>query len=142
MATEDLKTKIRRAWDEAFHKGNVNALDEIVAPELVNHQPPGPDTKGLTAYKQMVTDLRKAFSDIKFTFDEIIVEGEVNATRWTFQGTHVGQLAAMAPIPPTGKRVTMTGIAFVHTVNGKAVELWQYIDMPGFMQQLGVSPPK
>ncbi len=142
MATEDLKTKIRRAWDEAFHKGNVNALDEIVAPELVNHQPPGPDTKGLAPYKQMVTDLRKAFSDIKFTFDEIIVEGEVNATRWTFQGTHVGQLATMAPIPPAGKRVTMTGIAFVHTVNGKAVELWQYIDMPGFMQQLGVSPPK
>ena len=34
------------------------------------------------------------------------------------------------------------GVGLVHTVNGKAVELWQYIDMLGFMQQLGVSPPK
>lgn len=141
MASEDLKTTTKRAWDEAFHKGNVNALDEIVAPDMVHHQPPGPDLKGLAAYKQMVADMRKAFSDIKLTFDEIIVEGEVSAARWTFQGTHTGQMADMPPIPPTGKRVTMTGIGLIHTVNGKVVEMWQYPDMLGFMQQLGVVPP-
>lgn len=140
MAREDLKTKIRRAWDEAFHKGNVDALDEIVAPDMLHHQPPGPDLNGLVAYKKMVADMRKAFSDIKFAFDEIVVEGEANAARWTFRGTHTGHVPNMPPIPPTGKRVTMTGIAVVHTVNGKAVEMWQYPDMLGLMQQLGVVP--
>ena len=141
MASEDLKTMVRRAWDEAFHKGNVDALDEITAPDMLHHQPPAPDLRGLAAYKQMVAEMRKAFSDIKFAFDEIVVEGEVTAARWTFQGTHTGQIPNMPPIPPTSKRVTMTGIAIVHTVNGKAVEMWQYPDTLGFMQQLGAAPP-
>ena len=141
MASEDLRTITKRAWDEAFHKGNVDALDEILAPDLVHHQPPMPDLKGLTAYKQMVAEMRKAFSDITFAFDEMIAEGDVSAARWTFQGTHTGQMPNMPPAPPTGRRVTMTGIGLVHLVNGKVKEMWQYPDMLGFMQQLGVVPP-
>jgi predicted ester cyclase len=95
----------------------------------------------LDAYKQIITDLRKAFSDVQFTFDEVVSEGEAVATRWTFRGTHTGQLPN-PPIPPTGKRVTMTGLTLVHTVNGKTVEAWEYSDMLGLMQQLGVAPSK
>ena len=142
MAPEDHKTKVRRVFDDAFNKGNVNAVDEVAAPDVIYHRPPGPDVRGLAAYKQMVVDMRKAFSDIQFTFDDFIMEGETaGAARWTFQGTHTGQMANM-PIPPTGKRVTMTGLTLVHMVNGKAVEEWEYVDMLGFMQQLGVAPPE
>ena len=140
MAPEDLRTITKRAWDEAFHKGNVNALDEIVAQDLVHHQPPMPDIKGLAAYKQMVAEMRKAFSDIKFTFDEMIAEGDASAARWTFQGTHTGQMPG-SPVPPTGKQVTMTGLGMARAVNGKAVEHWNYVDMLGLMQQLGIAPP-
>jgi steroid delta-isomerase-like uncharacterized protein len=140
MAPEDHKAKVRQAFDEAFIKGNVNAIDEIAAPDIVFHRPPEPDVKGLAAYKQMIVDMRKSFSDIQFTFDDFIIEGETAAARWTVRCTHTGQMPSM-PIPPTGKRVTMTGLTLVHMVNGKAKEEWEYVDMLGFMQQLGVAPP-
>ncbi len=140
MSTEEQKAKVRRAIDEAFNKGNLNALDELMTTGVIVHQPPQPDMKGPQAYKQMVADIRKGFSDLKFTIDDFIREGETDAIRYTAQGTHSGQLPNM-PIPPTGKKVTITGLVMIHTVNGKAVEQWVYQDMIGLMQQLGVAPP-
>lgn len=140
MTPEDQKAKVRSVVDEAYNKGNVNALDEIVATDVVFHRPPGPDVKGLDAYKRMVVDLLKAFSDIQFTIDEFIMEGDTDAMRYTFCGTHTGQLPTLS-IPPTGKKVTITGLVMVRTVNGKAVEEWDYADMLGLMQQLGIAPP-
>ena len=140
MSIEEQKAKVRRAVDEAWNKGNLNALDEIVASNVVIHEPPRPDVKGLEAYKQQIANIRKGFSDIKFTIDDFIGEGETDAIRFTMQSTHSGQLPNL-PIPPTGRRVTVTGLIMVHTVNGKAVEQWVYEDMIGLMQQLGVAPP-
>jgi predicted ester cyclase len=138
MAPEDLRTKVQQAFNEAF-KGNVNALDEVTSQDILFHRPPGPDVKGLAAYKQGVEGLRKSFSDIEFTFDDFMIEGNKAACRWTFKGTHTGLMPDM-PIPPTGKRVTMTGLTLVHMVNGKSSEEWEYGDMLGVMQQLGVAP--
>ena len=140
MSTEEQKAKVRRAIDEGFHKGNLNAFDEILTAGVIIHQPPQPDTKGPEAYKQMVADIRKGFSEVKFTIDDFIREGETDAIRYTIQGIHSGQLPNL-PIPPTGKRVTITGLIMVRTVNGKAVEQWVYQDMIGLMQSLGVAPP-
>ena len=139
MSPEDLRTRVQRAFNEAF-KGNVNALDEVASQEILFHQPPRPDVKGLTAYKQAVQDMQKPFSDIQFTFDDFVIEGNKAACRWTFRASHTGPLRDM-PIPPTGKRITMTGLTLVHLLDGKSVEEWEYVDMLGFMQQLGVAPP-
>jgi predicted ester cyclase len=140
MSTEELKPKVRRIVDEAFNKGNLNAMDEIVTAGVILHRPGLPDIKGLEAYKQTIADLRKTYSDFNFTIDEFIMEGDRSAMRWSAGGTHTGQSASL-PIPPTGKRVTMTGLSIIRTVNGKAVEEWEYMDVIGLMQQLGVAPP-
>jgi predicted ester cyclase len=139
MAPEDEKTKVRHAIDEVFNKGNMNALDEIAAPGIVYHQPPRPDLKGLDAYKQFFTDLRKAFPDMQYTIEELIIEGDTSAARYTVRGTHTGQWMS---IPPTGKRVAWTGLWMTRTVNGMGVEQWVYSDVVGLMQQLGVAQPK
>ena len=68
MASEDEKGRVRHAIDEVFNKGNTNALDDIMASDIVYHQPPGPDLKGLEAYRQFFTDLRKAFPDFHYLF--------------------------------------------------------------------------
>ncbi len=140
MSPADPRTAVQRAFGEAF-SGNVNALDEVAAPDIVFHRPPGPDVKGLAAYKQLVVEMAKPFSDIRFTLDDFIVGGEKAAARWTFQATHTGVIPDL-PIPATGKRVTMTGITLIHMVDGKSVEEWEYVDMLGLMEQLGVAPAK
>jgi steroid delta-isomerase-like uncharacterized protein len=118
----------------------VDALDEIYAPEFVYHRFPFPDAVDLKAYKQTILDLRQAFTDVKLTFDEMIVEGDTVATRWTWQGKNTGQSQSF-PFPATGKQVKINGVAMSHVTGGKATEEWNSVDWLGFLQQLGIIQP-
>jgi steroid delta-isomerase-like uncharacterized protein len=139
MTTKDEEARNRRNIEEVFNQGNMDLLDEVMAPDVVYHVPPRPDVKGLEAYKRYMADLRKALSGFHFTLHEYLSSEGAEAGRWTIQGTHTGQMPG-SPIPPTGKQVTMTGVYMGRRVNGKLVEQWNYVDMIGFMQQLGVKP--
>jgi predicted ester cyclase len=44
-------------------------------------------------------------------------------------------------MPATGKQVTIKGIHIDRIAGGKVVETWNYSDMMGVMQQLGMKPP-
>lgn len=140
MSLEELKTKIRWAGEEAWLKGNVDALDEVYAADYVWHRPPLPDLKGLEAAKQSVAGTRQGYSDIQTTYEEWISEGDSIAYRWTWQAKHTGQSPTL-PIPPTGKQVILKGCTVVHIVDGKVIEEFEYADYLGFLQQLGVVPP-
>jgi len=140
MTAEELKATFDRAVGAAYNQGNVDALDEIYAPEFVYHRPPLPDIVGLKAYKQTILDVRQSFTEVKLTFDEIIVEGDTIATRWTWQGKHAGQ-SPFFPFPATGKEVKITGSSMSHMQGGKATEEWNHANWLGFFQLLGVVPP-
>jgi predicted ester cyclase len=58
--------------------------------------------------------------------------------RLTQSGTHHGIFLG---IPPTGKRVQVTGIEIFRLAGGKIVEHWNSYDDLGLFQQLGVLPP-
>ncbi len=137
MSTETNKAIIRRFFEEAFGKGNLAVVDEIVAPDQVNggpgalpELPPGPEGS-----KMLITAYRNAFPDLHFTIDQQIAEGNTVVTRWTAHGTHNGELAG---IPATGKRATVVGLGVDRVENGKIVESWGLFDQFGMLQQLGV----
>lgn len=139
--SEELKAKIQRIIDEAWNKGNIDALDELYAANFVGHSasPSFPDIEGLKAQKEFVQDTRNTYPDFHITIDEITIEGDTVASRWTWQGTHKGQSARL-PVPPTGKQVTVSGCNVGHMQGGKLVEDWNFADLFGMMQQLGVVP--
>ena len=140
MSTEELKAAFRRVYDEAWHKGNMDVIDELHAVDYVRHQTAYPDVEGLEAYKQYVADVRTSYPDVQITIDEIIAEGNTTAARWTFRGTQTGQ-SPTTGAPPTGKQVTFTGCLMTHWVEGKIVEEWPNVDWLSLLQQLGVVPP-
>ena len=140
MSTEELKTDFKRILDEAWLEGNLDALDEIYAADFVYHNAPFPDIEGLEASKQDIAGSRSAFSDLQWTADEMIVEGDTLVTRYTMRMTHTGQ-SPRIPIPPTGKQVTYVGCLVSHFAEGKIVEEWNYGDYLGLLQRLGVIPP-
>src|SRR5438067_1187697 len=89
-STEANKTLVRQAIDEMFNQGNPAAVDKYVAADFVEHQTmPGlpPGREGL---KQMITMMRRAFPDLKFTIEDVIAEGDKVAVRSTVTGTHKG----------------------------------------------------
>jgi steroid delta-isomerase-like uncharacterized protein len=134
----DTKAIARRFLEEAFNSGNLDVVDELVAPEFVNHDAALPEPGvGIEAAKASITGYREAFPDLRLTIEQQLAEGEYVTTRWSARGTHQGNLMGMAP---TGKQATVTGITIDRMVDGRFVESWTNWDTLGLMQQLGVIP--
>jgi steroid delta-isomerase-like uncharacterized protein len=135
MSTEENKALARRMVD-AWNQGDLDALDELIAPDYVFHDPADPTTaSGPAGAKQMVSAFRTAFPDLRLTIAAEIAEGDKVVQRLTATGTHRGPLLG---IPATGKQVTMSSIEVMRIERGKIAEHWDEFDMLGVLQQLGV----
>jgi steroid delta-isomerase-like uncharacterized protein len=137
VASEQHKELYRRFIEECFTGGNLDLIDEMVAADGVDHQAPPGAAQGAEGLKQFLSMFRSAFPDVRATIDQVIAEGDTIAARFTMSGTHQGEFFG---IPPTGKRMEITGIDVVRFENGKMVEHWGNQDDLGMMQQLGVIP--
>ena len=138
MSPEENKAIVRRFVEAVQNEGDLVALDELAAPDYVNHSaPPGvpADREGL---KQLTAMFRRAFPDGRMTIEDMVAAEDRVATRKTFRGTHRGELIG---IPPTGKAVAIGLIDIVRLVDGKVVESWSAADDLGLLQQLGALAP-
>jgi steroid delta-isomerase-like uncharacterized protein len=134
------KAIVRRVIDEAWNKGNLSILDEVMVVDHVDHDDLAPaigEGGGREHAKQTIAEYRAAFPDLLFTAEDMIAEGDRVVTRWRARGTQTGPLVG---IPPTGKLATVTGIFIDRLAQGQIVETWGNWDALGLMQQLGVAP--
>ena len=138
MQTQQNKALFRQFVEEVFNRGNMSAIDELVAPDFIEHEelPPG-ITPGLEGSKQMTMMLHSAFPDFKATIDDMLAEGDKVVVRMTWSGTHKGEFMG---IPPTGKSVSFGVIDIVRFAGDKFVEHWGLMDSTSMMQQLGSVP--
>ena len=137
MSAEEHKALVRRFVEEVQNRGDLASLDELCAPDFVNHSaPPGvpPTREGLV---QLTAVFRQAFPDGRMAIEDMLAEGDKVVTRKTFRGTHQGDLMGL---PPTGRRVEIGLIDIVRVVDGKVVEHWNAVDNLGMLQQLGAIP--
>jgi predicted ester cyclase len=121
MSTQENKAVSNRVA-EAIGRGDLDALDELLAPELA------------AVFKREIAEIRRAFPDYSGTNVEQIAEGEKVANRFVFLGTHLGEFEGVAP---TGKRVEFKGNSIDRVVEGRIVESWVEVDVLGVMRQLG-----
>jgi len=135
MSTEQNKAVLSRFIKEVFNRGNIRLVDELLAPDFVEHEelPPG-IPPGREAVKQLSTMFRSAFPDLKVTIDDMIAEGDKVVARQTWSGTQKGEFMG---VPPTGKKVSFGVIDIVRIAGGKVVEHWGQMDGMGMMKQLG-----
>ena len=135
--SEENKTKVRRIIEEVFNKGNLAVVDELVATDMLDHNPFPGQAPGAAGLKQIVTMFRAAFPDVQISIGNMIAEGDKVSAYVTVQGTHRGEFMGIAP---TGNQVSLTAITIDRFAGGKAVEHWEQFDALGMMQQLGVIP--
>lgn len=137
-AAADGVTLARRYFEEVWNQGKVEVLDELLAPEYVNHTPsvgnPPPGPNGL---KPIVLAMRRAFPDLHFTIEEVVATPNAIAIRTTMTGTHAGDLFGIAP---THRRVTVAQIQIERVRGGRIVEHWRVTDELTLMRQLGAVP--
>ena len=76
----------RRLLEEAFNSGNLDVVDELLAPEFVEYDAALPEpTTGIDAAKASIGGYRAAFPDLRITLEQQVAEGELVAT-WTARG--------------------------------------------------------
>ena len=124
-----------RFYADVMVGGDLNALDEILTPNFVDHEegPPGtPD--GIDGVKAFVTMFREAFPDMQMSIEDVMEDGDRVAVRATMTGTHDGELMG---VPPSGNRVRLEMIDIVRIEDGRCAEHWGAADNLSLMQQIG-----
>src|SRR5919107_3263700 len=137
MVSEENKALARR-FLEAQAKGDLETLDELMAPDFVDRSVlPG---QGSTRedYKRSVIEMLAAFSNIGLSIESQIAEGDLVTSRFTGRSVHTGAFLGVAP---TGEETTYTGMTFHRIVAGKIVEEWGESDFlsvmePAFEQEM------
>jgi len=115
------KQIVRRFSDELWGQGNLAVADDVLAMDLIEHNPLPGQGAGREGHKQVVALFRSALPDLQVTTEDVLEEEDRVALRWKAEGTHHGDLMGLAP---TGKRVTLTGIEILRVSGGKIVERW------------------
>lgn len=137
-AIEKNKRIITRYFDEVWNQGRLEVLDELIAPNYINHSPGAPNPKpGPEGLKPIVEALRKGMPDVKYTIQDMVITPDKVAVRVVMTGTHTGDFFGIAP---TGKHVTVNQFQIERIENGKIVEHWRQTDDLGMMRQLGLLP--
>jgi predicted ester cyclase len=132
----------RRIFDEVMNQGRLAVVDELFAPTSITHQASGPGEPAAAGLRQLAASLRQSYPDLRFTVEDQIAEGDKVVTRFTMRGTNRGELllGPGAPLPATGKAVTISGIVINRIAGGRIVENWVVVDELGNLRQLGLFP--
>ncbi len=134
MSADDNKTGLRRFYEEVLNGRNLEVVDQLVAPDVVDHTL---GSRGLEGYKRSISTVHQAFPDMRVEVHDMIADGDHVAARVTYSGTHQGEFLG---VPATGRRVEVSGVDFVRMRDGRQAEHWGGPDMAGLLQQLGVVP--
>src|SRR5262245_37905776 len=138
MTSEDKRNALLRLGREGFGEGNLETIDELTAPDLVDHDPlPGssPDRDG---FKAAVRLMRAAFPDLAVEILHALVEDDKVVLHTAFRGTHSGEFLG---IPATGKPISTAAIDIGRLgPDGRVAERWQRFGALQLMQQIGVVP--
>jgi steroid delta-isomerase-like uncharacterized protein len=137
MSSEESKVIVRRFWG-VWEEGNIDLVDELLAPDYVNHSPATPDQPtDPEGIKAVVGMFRGAMPDLRVIIEDMIAEGDKVVVRYTIEGTHERELFG---VPPTGQRLSIKSISVERVSDGKIREHWRITDSLDMMQQLGVIP--
>ena len=137
MSTEDNKAIVRRMTEVFYNQGAIERADQFFAATYVHHDPASPQVRDRAGLQEAVRTFRAGWPDLHITTDELVAEGDKVLKRWTYHATHTGNLSGL---PPTGKRITMSGLELFRLADGQIVESWLGYDNLSLMKQLGVAP--
>ncbi len=120
---------------EVASAGQYGVLDEILAPNFVDHDPAPGQGPGIEGLKGFFRKMHAAFPDLKAEPVEIMATDDHVAMRYTISGTHQGEFQGVAP---TGKSFKVAALQLGRFKDGRCVERWGSTDELGMMKQLGI----
>jgi ketosteroid isomerase-like protein len=122
VSAEEKKALVRRFVD-AQDQGDLETLDELLAPDFVDHNLlPGQDP-GREGFMQGVAEDHAALSYMRNTIEYQATDGDMVITRFTTRTIH-DRGAYLGILAPTGRERETMGILIHRVSGGKIVEEW------------------
>lgn len=118
-----------RVWDQR----RPEVIDELFAPGYLNHAGARGVLAGPAGIRTNYFSLITAFPDVRFTLDDILVDGEKVVVRYTMLGTNEGPFQGR---PATNRAVTVPGIGIYRVADGQIQESWVLRDSLVLLRQL------
>lgn len=133
---EQKRTVLVRVIEEGFGRGNLQVIDELVDPNVVEHQY---NIKPATreGIKECIRMLHRAFPDFNVTMQHETVDGDLAWGHFTARGTQTGPLG---PFPATGKAIEINVFDLARVRGDRIVEHWGVPDLFAQLEQLGLMP--
>jgi predicted ester cyclase len=122
----------------ATNIGDLDRFDEFVDPGFVDHNALPGQKPGIEGLKDAYRMFSAAFSDLWYTFEALLADGDLVAGRGVIEGKHSGSFMG---IPPTNRVVRWTGTRMFRVTNGKVTDGWIDLDLYGLMAQCGAFDP-
>lgn len=135
--TENYPTFLHRWFEEAWNKGREEAIDEMVAEDVVAYglsDEQGNAVTGINEFRRFFRNFRSAFPDINVAVEETISEGDKIGAVCRVTGTHRGDGINLTP---TNQPIEFCGVLMVRLRDGKIAEAWNYFDFMTLFAQLG-----
>jgi len=121
MSAEENKDLVRRFF-EARIKADLNAIEEMMAPDFISHGMFPGQQPGREGFKRAIVEVSAAFSDRRFVIEEQVATGDKVVSRYSVHLTHDrGEYMGVAP---TGREVQFKVIAIHRIEGGKIAEEW------------------
>ena len=131
---QDNKALARRWFDEVWNNRNKAVIHELAHPDVVTYGlGEGGAPGGVDQLIPFIDRFIDSFPDIQIVVDDVIADGDQTAVRLHATGTHTG--GAMG-VPPTGRRVNVSGIIWMRWKDGRIIEGWNEFDAYGMTRQL------
>ena len=95
MSAEENKAIVQRVYEQIFNQGNLDQIEELISPDIVDHEAPPPGMEGLEdieVFRQFVQVSHEAFPDLQFTVEDMIAEGDKVVARYTMAGHPPGRV--------------------------------------------------
>jgi ketosteroid isomerase-like protein len=119
-------TTLARSYLRMWNSGDLAAVDAVLAADVVGHRA-GATLHGRETFKERVAALHATYRALRWTEEDILVQGDRSLLRWSFTGTH-----------ENGRTVHVTGMNLFRIADDRIVELWVETDDLGELRQLGV----
>jgi steroid delta-isomerase-like uncharacterized protein len=120
-----------------FSHGDLGAVDDYLALDFVNHDPPLGVPAGREGMRAVAAMFRAAFPDWHSDMEFLVGEGDLVVEVFTARGTQQGEIFGA---PASGRGAHLPGINVWRVRQGRIVERWGRVDELGLLRQLGLVP--
>ena len=118
---EENKALVRR-FMEARAKADLNAIEEMMAPDFISHGLLPGQQPGREGLKRSIAEIAATFSNRRRFIEDQVAEGDKVVTRYTLRATH--DRRELMGVAPTGREVSYKAIVIHRISGGKIAEEW------------------